>query len=370
VVCAGLSTGESTLGGLDIKTACDDIKATAACLRELGTANPVFECGESGTTLRFLMPVAMARGDEAVFRGEGRLLQRPLGPFLEALAAHGVSAEPANDTLTLHGRLRPGRFSLPGNVSSQFVSGLLLALPLLEEDSEILLRSPLQSEPYVNLTLEMMARFGVTAERTPAGCAIPGMQKYLPAAIEIEGDWSAAAFFLAAGALGRPCKITGLAEDSAQGDRAILDILRRAGVIIEKSADGGLTAQPSRPRGVTVDMGDIPDLAPPLAALFALGEGTSRLTNAGRLRHKESDRLRAIAEGLRALGGNAKVDGDALVITGKPVLAGGTLNPRGDHRIAMMGAVAACGAIGEVFIENAECVAKSYPGFWEDFCRE
>jgi 3-phosphoshikimate 1-carboxyvinyltransferase len=245
---------------------------------------------------------------------------------------------------------------------------LLFALPLLAEDSEIRLSTPLQSAPYVDLTMEVMARFGVGVTHEQYGrFFIAGGQTYSPASLTIESDYSPAAFFLAASALGRPCECRGLSPDSRQGDRRILDILSQSGIRLKNTPEGGMIAQGENLYPQTVDVSDIPDLVPPLAVLFCFCAGTSRLINAGRLRLKESDRLLAVTDALNALGGQVTIAEDTLIIHGVPSLAGGIMDSCGDHRIAMMGAVAAIRSQGPVWVQGYQSVAKSYPDFWQDF---
>lgn len=370
LICAGLAEGESAIGNL---ASSEDIDATERCMRELrragGPAVPL-DCGESGSTLRFLIPVAAALYPKITFTGRGRLMERPLGPYFEALAGHGARMELREGVLTLSGRLRPGAYRLPGDVSSQFVSGLLLALPLLDGDSEIQITTPLESGAYVDLTLDVMEHFGVRAANDGhRRFTVAGGQRYRARALTVEGDYSQAAFFLAAGALGCACECRGLSPGSRQGDGAITGILRQSGIQIRHTPQGGLAVEPGNPRAQTVDASAIPDLVPPLAAFFCFCEGESRIVNAGRLRHKESDRLAAVAGELRRLGADIAAEGDSLVIRGAKTLRGGRMSARGDHRIAMMGAVAAVRSEGDVIIEGAGCVAKSYPGFWRDFER-
>jgi 3-phosphoshikimate 1-carboxyvinyltransferase len=382
VICAALSDGVSRIRRLSFS---DDLAATVNAMQALGSSikrsddglvveggrasrSTTLDCGESGTTLRFLIPVAALSENTNTFTGRGRLLQRPLEPFLAALSAHGVSCSAEPGALHIRGPLQAGIFSLPGDISSQFVSGLLLALPLLESSSEIHLTTPLQSAAYVDLTLEEMARFGVRAENEAYHrFIIPGGQHYRPAERTLEADYSQAAFFLVAGALGQEVTLTGLNPASRQGDQAITAILEASGIPVEISPEGGVRARPGLIRAQTVDVGDIPDLVPPLAALFACAEGVSRLTDAARLRHKESDRLQAVSSALTALGADISADEDSLTIVGRPALTGGRMDSQGDHRIAMMGAVAALRCRHPVEIIDSDCVAKSYPDFWRDF---
>ena len=363
----------------------DDLTATAACLSALGAACertdfgyrivpaaqeknacgaaenasgatdlceiasfPTLDCGESGSTLRFLLPVAAALGREARFVGHGRLPERPHDVLLNAMAAHGATADARRLPLQLHGRLRGGTFALPGNVSSQYITGLLLALPLCAGDSVIRLTTRLESAPYVNLTLRALADFGIRAETLPDGWRIPGGQRYhSPGRVVVEGDWSGAAFWLAANALGSRVECGNLDEASAQGDRAIRPLLNRL--------------------GGEIDVSECPDLVPALAVAAAGFPGRTALVGAARLRLKESDRLASVAALLRALGCAVDEGAESLTIHGGAPLTGGTVDGCGDHRIVMAAAVAATAASSPVTILGAQAVAKSYPDFFRDF---
>ncbi|MCL2462359.1 MAG: 3-phosphoshikimate 1-carboxyvinyltransferase [Defluviitaleaceae bacterium] len=387
LICAGLAEGRSVLRGLSES---EDINATIACMSALGARfsaesgemsaegcfpkpdGRVLDCGDSGSTLRFLIPIAALTGEDILFAGTGRLsvLERPLGPYREAFARRGVTLEADGGRLRLSGGLKPGIFPLDGKVSSQFVSGLLFALPLLDGDSAVRLTSALESASYVDLTLDALEKFGITVEnREYKEFLVKGGQKYRPAEYRAEADFSQAAFFLAAGALGADCECAGLDKASRQGDRQFLDILRQCGIELIERENGNIKAVPGKTRGVTVDMSDIPDLAPPLAALLCFCEGTSELVNAGRLRFKECDRLAALAGELGKLGAKIEEKPDGIVITGVKSLKGGEAGSRNDHRIAMALAVAAIRADGPVYVEGSECVSKSYPGFWEEYSR-
>lgn len=329
----------------------------------------LIDCGESASTLRLTLPLAALEGCETHFTGSEGLFRRPLTPYREALAPSGVELRPERNGVRLSGRLQSGVYRLPGDQSSQFVSGLLLALPLLPGDSELRLTTPLESRPYVEMTLEVMAEFGVEVRALPDGYKIPGGQRYRPADYTVEGDYSQAAFFLAAAALGCPVECAGLREHSSQGDREILSILRAMGAQVRRSGNR-LTVTADRLRGVTVSARQIPDLIPPLAALCCFCEGESRITDARRLRLKESDRLRALSTQLGALGADIREEGDSLVIHGQPWLRGGAADACGDHRVAMALAVAALRCRTPVRLTGADTIKKSYPSFWEDFEKE
>jgi len=332
----------------------DDISATVGCLEALKNGETVLNCGESGTTLRLLISVVAALGRRVEFIGKGRLLSRPLEPLLGQLKEHGVSCELTAESLKMSGKMSGGEFSMPGDVSSQFVSGLLLALPLVGGGAVNLI-SPLQSKSYVGLTVDAMRRYGVIVSEEEARYVVAESKYSGSGGIQVEADWSQAAFFLVAKALGRDVEPTNLNYASRQGDIAVAEIIERS---VEKS--GRILPQ-------RIDVSEIPDLVPPLAALFCFGDGVTRFTNAARLRLKESDRLVSVCEALNGIGGKAEVDGDELVITGVKSIRGGAVNPHGDHRIAMMAAVATILSDGEVWIADYDCVRKSYPNFWKDF---
>ena len=354
----------------------DDIAATreAAALLFSGKSAPVtLDCRESGSTLRFLIPAAAALGRNVTFTGRGRLPERPVGVYLGCLPAHGVCCETSGGLpLTVSGKLEPGEFRLPGNVSSQFVTGLLLALPLLGGDSEIVLTSPLQSAAYVDMTVETMRAFGVTAERTETGWHVAGRQSYRPSPdFRIERDWSQAAFFLAAGMLGGPVELRGLNSASSQGDRSAEKLFRQFGTQIEWNG-GILTARAGHipDAGTEIDASQIPDLVPVLAAAAALLPGKrTKITRAERLRLKESDRLAAMAQGLNRLGGRVRELPDGLEITGVERLRGGTAEGFRDHRVVMALSVAALRSEGETILTDSESVRKSYPDFFRDYTR-
>lgn len=382
---------------LELASSSQDIDATLRCLTALGAsvsrtrtglrivplgmrgakARASLDVGESGSTLRFLLPVTAALDTQATFNGAGRLAERPLAPLDEQLAAHGATLSGGSSfPRTLEGTLSAGRFELPGSVSSQFVSGLLMAAPLLAGETEIWVREPVESRGYIDLTVDALATFGVTVEQHRTARDGSSWRIYRvaddarlvsPGTCTVEGDWSNAAFWLAAGALGaEPLCVGGLDPQSHQGDRAVLAALSLFGARVGRSA-GLVAATRDRLHGATIDLAAIPDLAAPLAAVAALAEGTTRLTHAGRLRLKESDRLATISACIRALGGTASVEGDDLVIEGATGLPGGAVDAANDHRIAMMAAVCAAYATGPTTIHGAECVAKSYPSFFDDF---
>ena len=380
----------AALGERAVELACDgvsrDIAATAACLNALGAditiandkirVEPIrsvpdgvcrLPCGESGSTLRFLLPVVGVLGAEAVFLREGRLPERPLSPLDRELTAHGMTLRSEGTELSCSGQLQSGEYTLPGDVSAQYISGLLMALPRLAGNSTLTVTGKRESAAYVTMTEDALMHAGVFLFRDGETYGVPGGQTYaLPETLRVEGDWSGAAFFLCMGALSeRGITVEGLNMVSSQGDRGVLDILRRLGAEITLSPTGAHVRR-GKIRGSVIDAAPVPDLIPALSALAAAAEGETRIVNAARLRLKESDRLQSTAAMLRALGAEAEELPEGLVIHGKPTLRGGTVDPRGDHRIAMAAAVAASVCRESVVIPGAECAAKSYPRFWED----
>lgn len=369
-----------------------DIDATARCLAALGASvepdpgrgfwvSPLAEapgapvtldCGESGSTLRFMVPVAAALGADATFTGAARLLERPMAPLERALASGGVSVSHEDGALRVSGRLSPGAFSVPGDVSSQFVSGLLMASPLVGGPVAVEVEGPVASAPYIELTASVLGCFGRPVASETAGCLTRFVPQgfgrlHAPAdSVAVEGDWSNAAFWLAAGALGSNVEVTGVSRTSAQGDRAVTAALSCLGASVDQ---GPCSAQalPGTPRAAVLDVEQIPDLVPPLAAVAATAPDTSRITGTSRLRIKESDRVATVAACLASLGASVSVEGDDIVICGGTPLAGGTVDAANDHRIAMMAAVAATRCSGPVTILGADCVAKSYPRFFDDY---
>ena len=379
-IAAALADGESVI---DHVAYSQDIEATLRCLEELGAeferrgstvtvrgmaagvmsplrrmALPHLNCGESGSTLRFLIPIALAVRGGGHFTGQGRLMERPQQPYFDIFRQKGIFFEQKDSVLTVQGLLTPGEYALPGNVSSQFFTGLLYALPLLGGPSLLRPTTPLESEGYIHMTLQEMARFGVVL---PVALSLPpqyhfeGNQTYTPAEVTVEADWSQAGFWYAARFLGGSIDILGLEQASHQGDRVVLDQFSAL------QASGSLD----------IDVSGCPDLVPPLAVMAALRAGqTTRLVNAQRLRIKESDRLAAVTAVLTALGGDVTEGEDFLTIRGRETLTGGgTVDSFHDHRIAMMTAILATRCENPVTLTGAEAVAKSYPDFWEEYER-
>ncbi|MGI5971881.1 MAG: 3-phosphoshikimate 1-carboxyvinyltransferase [Oscillospiraceae bacterium] len=345
----------------------DDINSTYNCLLELqawqaGGKNPVLDCGESGSSLRFLLPVAAALGAPATFTGRGRLPLRPLEPLLSQMSLHGVSFSSNSLPFTISGTMSGGSFTLPGDLSSQYITGLLFALPLCG-GGEIRLTSPLQSAGYVDMTLGTLRRFGIDIERFENSFLAPPAAYIRRESILPEGDWSNAAFWLCAGALGGPVGVTGLSEASFQGDRSVLRILREFGAEVE----GCVVKKGRFLHGITIDAGDIPDLIPVLSVVAAGAQGETHIQNASRLRLKESDRLDAIARNLTALGADVTQGHGSLIIRGNGSLKGGVVSGYNDHRIVMSAAIASIICKSPVTITGCEAVGKSYSSFFEDF---
>ena len=328
------------------------------------------DCGESGSTLRFLIPLALDGRGPVRFVGRGRLMQRPLTIYENLFAPLGVLWKQEGDALTVEGTLQSGRFELPGDVSSQFITGVRRALPRLVGDSEIVVTTPLESRAYVELTRRVQRDFGVVSEWRNKGQTlfIPGGQKIVsPGNLHIEGDWSHAAFYLTAGAIGYgEIRLTGLDPHSAQGDRAMVEILRDMGADIRREGDE-LVSRASKLHGLHVDCAQIPDLVPILAVAMAAAEGESRITGAVRLRIKESDRLSAMAAALTAAGADVSELPDGLNIRGGKKLHAATVEGCNDHRNVMAMAIAGAVADGELTITDAEATAKSAPAFWREF---
>jgi 3-phosphoshikimate 1-carboxyvinyltransferase len=406
LICAALAQEETFVSCPERS---EDIDATARCLQAIGAdiryekdgflvkegtrdkgmgnsdaaVEHSLDCGESGSTLRFLLPVCGALGLRTSFNMKGQLPKRPLSGLYEEMQTHGCNlSAPGSSPLNCEGQLKSGEYTLPGNISSQFISGLLFALPLLEGDSVIRVTDGLESRPYIDMTLEALKLFGIKIEESelpvphsPSPSVpqspifhIPGSQTYVsPGPVRAEGDWSNAAFWLSAGAIGAgSISCTGLKQDSCQGDQAIAALLARFGAHISYDRDN-VTVSPGTLRGIDIDAKDTPDLVPVLAAVASVAEGETIIRNARRLRLKESDRLRTVAASLSSLGADVVETEDGLVIHGKKTLPGGETESFGDHRIAMTVAALSAACTGPVVIRNAEAVKKSYPGFFDDF---
>lgn len=383
LICGGLGKTPVTIDCADISK---DIAATAQCLEALCADVTVADgklhivpaakagrkalfCGESGSTLRFLLPVCGALGEEVVFHREGRLPDRPLAPLDAVLRAHGMTITSQGSDLHCSGQLQSGLYEIPGDVSSQYISGLLFALPLLKGDSIIRITGKIESAAYITMTEQALQQAGIRFVKTENEYTVFGSQQYaLPAEAAVEGDYSNAAFFLCMGALSNEgIRVTNMPHETRQGDRAVVDILRRFGAEVTV-ADDEIFVRGGHLHGCEIDAAPIPDLIPALSVVAAAAEGETHIINAGRLRLKESDRLATTAEMLTALGGKVTELPDGLVIKGG-TLQGGRVDSHNDHRIAMSAAVAACVCRDSVTVQDPACTDKSFPRFWDIFTR-
>lgn len=383
IICAAMANGVSRISPVALS---NDIKATIGCIKALGAdavlennvltvdgtnmyknKTALLDCGESGSTLRFFIPIAAVGNINATFVGKGKLPQRPIGIFTEALPKAGTVCKTEGGLpLEIKGQLKSGIFEIPGNVSSQFITGLLLALPILEGDSEIVLTSPLESVGYIAMTIRTMKQFGVNIQATEKGWHIKGGQTYKSYNYTTDGDWSQAAFFMVLGAIGGKVTVKGVAKDSTQGDKKCAEILARFGAKITQ-LDNEVTVEKGELKAITIDASQIPDLVPVLSVCAAFAEGTTKIINAERLRIKECDRLKATAELLNNLGGKVKELSDGLEITGVSSLKGGNVNGYNDHRIIMSAAVCAARSDEDITATFAMSINKSYPDFYIDY---
>lgn len=383
IICAAMANGVSRISPVALS---NDIKATIGCIKALGAdavlennvltvdgtnmyknKTALLDCGESGSTLRFFIPIAAVGNINATFVGKGKLPQRPIGIFTEALPKAGTVCKTEGGLpLEIKGQLKSGIFKIPGNVSSQFITGLLLALPILEGDSEIVLTSPLESVGYIAMTIRTMKQFGVNIQATEKGWHIKGGQSYKTCDYKTDGDWSQAAFFMVLGAVSGKVTVKGVAKDSTQGDKKCAEILARFGAKVTQ-LDNEVTVEKGELKAITIDASQIPDLVPVLSVCAAFAEGTTRIINAERLRIKECDRLKATAELLNNLGGKVKELSDGLEITGVSSLKGGNVNGYNDHRIVMSAAVCAARSDEDITATFAMSINKSYPDFYIDY---
>ena len=366
----------------------NDIDATVSCLNSLGanivrngkafTVNPIKEptdnatldCGESGSTLRFIIPIIAALGVNAKINMHGRLPNRPLSPLYELLSENGVTLSPqGSNPLCISGKLKSGDYEIAANVSSQFISGLLFALSLCEGDSTLTLTGKIESKNYIDMTLDAQKMFGAQIEISENVYKIKGIGKYISQGeCKIMGDWSNAAFFLCAGAMSKDSVcVSGIDINSSQGDKKILDVLFSMGANIQIAGDC-VTVSPSELlHEASIDAAQIPDLVPIIATVASVAKGKTTIYNAGRLRLKESDRIESICAMITALGGDITPTDDGMVIVGKPQLLGGKVDSFADHRIAMSAAIASTVCKNPVTIVGCEAVNKSYPDFFSHF---
>ncbi len=342
-----------------------DIAVTEDCLKRLEDGKTTLDCGESGSTLRFMIPLCAAIGGEYTFIGHGKLMERPNEELFSALGRQGIIAE-KTDVIRIKGKLNAGEFKIRGDISSQYISGLLMALPILDGDSTITLLTPLVSGPYVDITIEVLRAYGVSVERTEKGFFVKGGAKY-KGQMNVQGDWSNEAFFLVLGAIAGKITVKGLEADSVQGDKIIMELLEKAGAktIIDKS---GITVEKAKLKAFSFNAENCPDVVPIACVLASCADGVSVIDGVQRLKIKESDRIESVMSMLSSFGIKSESDGRSLTVYGGKVKAG-AVDSFNDHRIAMSSAVLACVAQGVSKITCAQAVNKSYPTFFDDYCK-
>ena len=384
IICASLANGKSIISNLDYS---DDILATIDGMRKLGAniqcekdrliiegienfdslKENIIDCNESGSTLRFFIPIFSLTGEKISFTGKNRLLKRPQKIYEEIFKEQNLYYFQDEDKIEIEGKIKAKEYFIDGNISSQFISGLLFTLPLLEESSIININPPFESASYIDLTMEVLKEFGITINKvTPLRLEIQGGQKYRAKDYKVEGDFSQLAFFAVLGALNNDLKCIGVKHNSKQGDKSIIDILKKSGVKIEEIEEGYLIHK-GKIKDCEIDLGDCPDLGPILNVLAMYGEGEFKIFNAGRLRLKESDRISAMEEELKKLGVEIETTEDEIKILGKKNYLGNIeVFGHKDHRIVM--SLAIVGTILEkpIIIDGAEAVEKSYPKFFQD----
>lgn len=385
LICAALSEGETRIA---FNTMSKDISATISAISAFGKTakaengklvvsdgevSDTINVNESGSTFRFILPILAAKcdGRKVEINGSDYLASRPISPLYEELVAKGAEiSEKGRFPMTVKGPIKSGKYTLPGNISSQFVSGLLLALPMTDGDSEIYIEGELQSKPYVDITLECMKLFGMDIEETPYGYFVKGGRKYIsPKELICENDYSNAAFFLVAGALSEDfVGVENLNPNTCQGDSEAVSILERFGA--KKCVkNNNISFAKDVLNAVGIDATNIPDLVPILSLAAAVADGETKIYGAERLRFKESDRLNSVSTVLNTLGADITETDDGLIIKGVKKLKGGKVDSFNDHRIAMTAAIASCVSEGEIVVENFEAITKSYPDFLEDFAK-
>lgn len=387
IICASLSRGISKISPIELSK---DIYATINCVKSLGAEVTIDEnvltidgtnmfsnkkallnCNESGSTLRFLIPISAIGGVNATFVGSGLLPQRPIGIYLDCLPSFGVECITEGGLpLEIKGLLKNGKYTIPGNISSQFITGLLLALPLLEKDSEIVITGKTESIGYIDMTIDVMNTFGVKIDKTENGYFIKGGQKYQCQDFIVEGDWSQAGFFLASGTIGDKVTIKGLKINSTQGDKEGLEIFKKIGADIQVCDNNDIIVKKGNLKAIDIDASQIPDLVPIISVVASLCDGqTTKIYNAERLRIKECNRLSAMANNLNAIGAKVTELPDGLIIEGVKNFNGGFVEGYNDHRIVMSMAIASICSKNEIVLTDAYSINKSYPTFFEEFNR-
>ncbi len=385
IICASLAKGVSRIDNIEYSK---DIQATIKAMKSLGTKIEEFEnyliidgtttftkqnseidCEESGSTLRFMVPISIVEENKVHFVGRGNLGKRPLDTFYEIFEHQNIGYMYKKDVLDLYviGKLKPDHYIIPGNISSQFITGLLFALPLLKGDSIIEITSTLESKGYIDLTLQMLSQYGIKIINNDyKSFVVMGNQEYQAHDYRVEADFSQAAFYLVAGAIGNDVVLTDLNLNSLQGDKATLSILEAMGAKINVVSDG-IKVTGENLSATQVDASQCPDVIPVVSVALALAQGKSEVINAKRLRIKECDRIIATSSQLNELGGSVVELSDSMTIRGVSEFVGGNCSSFADHRIAMMLAIATTRCNQSVIIDNMECVEKSYPSFWEDY---
>ena len=388
IICAALSDGLSIIENIDYS---DDIIATIEGMKALGASIVKYDdyleivgiyksnkennefriinCNESGSTLRFLVPISMLFSGKSKFVGKGNLGKRPLTTYYNIFENQGIeySCEEGNLNLIINGKLKPGNFEVEGNVSSQFITGLLFTLPLLNSDSKITITTKMESKGYIDLTLQVLKLYGIEiVNHEYKQFIVRGRQEYKARDYRVESDFSQAAFYLVAGALGNDVTLLDLNLDSLQGDKATIDFLKQMNCEIVEN-DEGIKVVSHGLKATTVDASQCPDVIPVVSLALVLASGHSEVINAGRLRIKECDRLQATVEELNKLKAHAVEHESSMELDGVETLTGGNVSSHDDHRMAMMLAIASTVCKEPVIIDNKECVKKSYPSFWEDF---
>lgn len=388
IICAALADGKSIISNIELS---EDMKATINAIKQLGAKveitqgdkikkliiygikdynidnSPMIDCRESGSTLRFMIPIVSAVAGLGTFIGQGRLPKRPIDTYRNIFKSQGIKWSQGKDNLPLkiEGKLKSSIYELPGNISSQYITGFLLALPRLLGNSEIKITGKLESANYVDMTIEVLSAFGIVIEKNES-FIIKGSQNYAANEYKVEGDWSQAAFLILSGVLGEGIKIYGLEKKSAQGDRAAYEIFKTMGAELSWQEDV-LIANKSQLTACDVDVSQCPDLAPVIAAAMSCAKGTSTIYGGERLKIKESDRILSVANALNGLGADVTPTNDGMIIQGKAWLTGGSADAPNDHRIAMMVGAVSSKCQGEVKLTGEHNVNKSYPSFWEDF---
>ena len=383
IICAALSSGQSRISDISYS---EDIKATIEGMIKLGADIKCYEdhiivkgisrfhklkdnqiySKESGSTLRFLIPIFSLIDDEIIFCGAQRLFERPQKVYEDIFNGQNLFYEHNKDSIVINGKIHPGSYCVDGSISSQFISGLLFVLPLLDGDSKIIIKEPYESKSYVGLTIQMLGRFGIKIEENKNTIIIKGGQKYKATDYAVEGDYSQFAFWAVLGAINNDLKCIGLNIDSHQGDRAIIEILKDFGCEIETIENGHIIKK-SILHPADIDLKDCPDLGPILEILMMYTNGRSRIYNAERLRYKESDRTSAMEEELKKCGADVRSTSSEIIINGKARYACDIeLDGHNDHRIVMSLCIAATMFDRPVIITGAESINKSYPRFFED----